>query len=90
LLNYAGKVEREYDKIWDYSLDQLEDENQEKLDYADCYCIAKIMDNKLTFLFMAKFEKNLEDIKVILDEEVNLLLSSQAKKLSAAAIEEEK
>ncbi len=74
LLNYAGNTELEYDKIWDYSMNQLDDEEQKKLNYADFYGLAKVMNNRLDFLILCKFEPDMERVQKIFDEEMAILL----------------
>lgn len=75
LLNYAGNAEQEYEKVWNYSMQQLDDEDQKKLNYADYYGLAKMANNRLDFLILCKFEPDMERIQKIFDEEINYLLS---------------
>lgn len=77
LLNYVGNVENEYDKIWEMTLEQLDDENQEKLDYGECYFISKCKNNKLEILILCKCLEDINDLKTMLDEEVELLLKEE-------------
>ncbi len=80
LLNYAGNTELEYDKIWDYSMNQLDDKDQKKLNYADFYGLAKVMNNRLDFLILCKFEPDMERVQKIFDEEMDLLLKKYTEK----------
>jgi len=80
LLNYAGNTELEYDKIWDYSMQQLDDEDQSKLNYGDFYGLAKVMNNKLNFLILCKFEPDISRVQKIFDEEMAQLLKVHLEK----------
>lgn len=80
LLNYAGNAELEYDKIWDYSMEQLDDDGQARLNYADFYGLVKVRNNKLDFLILCKFEPQMERIRQLFDEEMAHLIKMQVKK----------
>lgn len=68
LLNYAGKAEGEYTKVWDYSLEQLWKEDQSKLDYGDIYGLAKIHNNQLDFVVLSRIDPN--KITETIEEEI--------------------
>lgn len=72
LLNFVGNVEDEYDAIWDMTLAQLTDD-QQKLDYADFYCVSKINKGQLDLLILSKWVTDPREITTILDEEVEYL-----------------
>ncbi len=71
LLNFVGVVEDEYDAIWDMTLEQLDDE-QAKLDYADCYCVAKISGDQLDLLVLTRWGDS-QTVSALLDDEVSKL-----------------
>ncbi|WP_424184588.1 beta-ketoacyl synthase N-terminal-like domain-containing protein [Actinokineospora sp. G85] len=83
LVNFVGNVEDEYDAVWDLMLEQL-DEDQGKLDYADCYCNAKINNGRLDLLVLCKWVQDPQEIRVILDEEVEYLTGRAATTSPAA------
>lgn len=68
LLNFVGVVEDEYEAIWDMTLAQLEDE-QAKLDYADCYCVSKVSGDRVDLLLLTRWG-DAETVSSILDDEV--------------------
>jgi hypothetical protein len=68
----VGNVEDEYDAIWDMTLAQLTDD-QAKLDYADCYGVAKAGNGRLDLLLLSKWVEDPEDLVRILDDEVEYL-----------------
>ncbi|MBP2436781.1 type I polyketide synthase [Microbacterium amylolyticum] len=72
MLNYAGNLEAEYDEIWDMTLDQLSTE-QDKLDYADFYCVAKTTGTRLDLLFLTRWDVPSDELHGILLEEVEAL-----------------
>ena len=73
LMNYAGNAEAEYDQIWDYSLAQLDDEDQSKFDYGDFYVLFKVVNNALEFLILCKFEPDMKRIETLFYEELDRL-----------------
>lgn len=77
LLNFVGNVESEYDKIWELTLNQLDDENQEKLDYGECYFISKSSNTELQILVLCKCFDNINDLKKILDEELEIMIENE-------------
>ncbi|MCP1311720.1 type I polyketide synthase [Paenibacillus tyrfis] len=85
LMNYAGSAEAEYGKIWDFSLELLEQENQEKLDYADFYGVAKVVGQELDFLILCKFEPDIERVRQIVEEETAHLLKVRMEKKETEA-----
>ncbi|ASS74016.1 hypothetical protein CIG75_02815 [Tumebacillus algifaecis] len=80
LLNYAGNAETEYGKIWEYSLSQLDGEDQAKLDYGDFYGLVKGQKDKLEFLILCKFESDVERVRQVFNEEIAHLIVAHAKK----------
>ncbi len=72
LINYAGNVEDEYSRIWDYNTSDGEESN---LNYADYYVAVKSIDTKLEFHIICSFEKDVERIKNIMEQQVRTLIS---------------
>lgn len=69
LLNYAGNTEREYEAIWDMTMDQLTDDTN-KLDYADCYGVAKTSGTTVDILFIYRWDIPVDELRDILADEV--------------------
>lgn len=74
LLNYGGNAEEEYNKIWDYTMQQLDDEDQKKLNYAGIYGLVGVVKNELNFLILCKYEQDMERVRQAFDEEVAQLV----------------
>jgi len=85
LLNYAGNAEEEYEKIWDYSLAQLDDDDQSKFNYGDFYGLFKVINNTLEFLILCKFESDMERIQKLFYEEMAYLTAGQAREAAGRA-----
>ncbi|WDF02037.1 type I polyketide synthase [Shouchella hunanensis] len=83
LLNFAGNAESEYDKVWDMSLQQLDDEDQKGLDYADFYGIVKLVNNQLDFLVLSKIQSDMDNLKSIFEEETSRLVNYYNGKLKS-------
>lgn len=77
LLNFVGNVEGEYDAIWDMTLGQITDD-QNTLDYADCYCVAKVTGGRLDLLVLTAWVDEPGDVIAILDDEVGHLMRDGA------------
>ncbi|WP_052360694.1 type I polyketide synthase [Oceanobacillus manasiensis] len=80
LLNFVGISEMEYDKIWDYHLAQLDDEDQSKLNYGDFYGLFTTSNNQLKFLVFSKFMKDMEQLREVFNEELDHLMHVHAGK----------
>lgn len=72
LINYAGNVEEEYSRIWDYSSSGEEESN---LNYADYYVAVKSIDTKLEFHIICSFEQDVDKIKNIMEQQVKNLIN---------------
>ncbi|WP_435113397.1 hypothetical protein [Nocardiopsis synnemataformans] len=77
MLNFAGSAEAEYDAIWDMTLELLT-ENQETLDYADCYCVSKVSGTRQDIVILSTWVKDSAEAVAILDEEVEYLARQAA------------
>lgn len=69
MLNYGGSMEDEYDEIWDMTLELLSQE-QDALDYADCYCVSKVTGDRLDIVILTKWVDEAAQITDLLDEEI--------------------
>lgn len=72
MLNFAGNAEAEYDAIWDMTLELLT-EDQDTLDYADCYCVSKVSGTRQDIVILSTWVKDPAEVVSILDEEVEYL-----------------
>jgi hypothetical protein len=77
MLNFAGNMEAEYDAVWDMTLELLT-ENQETLDYADCYCVSKISGDRLDIVILSTWVQDGAEVVSIFDEEVEYLTRQAA------------
>jgi SAM-dependent methyltransferase/acyl carrier protein len=77
LLNYVGKAEKEYRKVIDFATRQMETSGR-KLDYASFYAIATVADGRLVFDIFCNFEKDMDVLRRLFDEEAGRLLSKGA------------
>ncbi|MCO1579143.1 acyltransferase domain-containing protein [Crossiella sp. SN42] len=77
MLNFAGNAEDEYDAIWDMTLELLT-ENQDTLDYADCYCVSKVSGDRLDIVVLSTWVEDPAEVVAILDEEVECLTRDAA------------
>ncbi|MNC08462.1 Surfactin synthase subunit 2 [compost metagenome] len=80
LLNYGGNAEEEYGQIWDYTMQQLDDEDQKKLNYAGFYGLVGIVKDRLNFLVLYKFDSDMESVRQAFDEEVAQLVEKYNEK----------
>ncbi len=76
LLNYVGKAGDEYKNILDLSINSML-ESEGKLDYASFYIIATQMDGKVVLDILCNFEKDMEIIRNIMQQETNRLLGTE-------------
>jgi len=58
LFNYAGQVEKEYDKIFERSIDMFDEEHQDTFDFGNFYVVAKSSEEELQFIFFTKVVKD--------------------------------
>ncbi|WP_405187091.1 acyltransferase domain-containing protein [Streptomyces anulatus] len=72
MLNFAGSLDAEYDATWDTTLELLA-ENQETLDYADCYCVSKLSGDRLDIVILSTWVQDPAEVVAIFDEEVAYL-----------------
>ncbi|MFE9282575.1 beta-ketoacyl synthase N-terminal-like domain-containing protein [Nocardiopsis alba] len=72
MLNFAGSTEAEYDAIWDMTLELLT-EDQDTLDYADCYCVSKVSGTRQDIVILSTWVEDPAEVVSILDEEVEYL-----------------
>ncbi|MFF8499041.1 beta-ketoacyl synthase N-terminal-like domain-containing protein [Streptomyces anulatus] len=72
MLNFAGSLDAEYDATWDTTLELLA-ENQETLDYADCYCVSKTGGDRLDIVILSTWVEDPAEVTAVLDEEVEYL-----------------
>jgi hypothetical protein len=77
LLNYVGKAEKEYRKVIDFATRQMETSGR-KLDYASFYAIATVAEGRIVFDIFCNFEKDMEVLRRLFDEEASRLLSKVA------------
>ncbi|MBB6170498.1 acyl transferase domain-containing protein/aryl carrier-like protein [Nocardiopsis mwathae] len=77
MVNFAGNTEAEYDAIWDMTLELLT-ENQETLDYADCYCVSKVSGSRQDIVILTTWVEDSAEVVSILDEEVAYLARQAA------------
>lgn len=87
VFNFAGTLEKEYDAIWEMTLEQLTDDHG-KLDYADCYCVSKTGNGRLDLVILCKWVEEPDDIIRILDEEVEHLTRGVAVSAASPRIDE--
>ncbi|WP_342477091.1 beta-ketoacyl synthase N-terminal-like domain-containing protein [Paenibacillus sp. FSL H7-0350] len=80
LLNYGGNAEEEYSQIWDYTMQQLDDKDQKKLNYAGFYGLVGVVKDKLNFLVLYKFDSDMESVRQAFDEEVAQLVEKYNEK----------
>lgn len=80
LLNYAGLVEADYDKVMKLSMEQLnngEEESQEKLNYGEFYGLVKVINNKINFVVLSQIKPVTGSVEEIFEEEVQHLMQIQ-------------
>ncbi len=77
LLNYAGKAEREYQKVIEFAIRQME-KSGKKLDYASFYTIVTVVDRKIVFDVFCNFEKDMSSLRQHFEAEAARLLPQVA------------
>lgn len=73
MLNYAEGVEKEYDKIFERTLDVLNDDNQGKFDFGNFYGLAKSNGITLQFTIFSKVISDKDYISKIFEEKIAYL-----------------
>jgi acyl transferase domain-containing protein/acyl carrier protein len=85
LLNYAGKAEREYQKVIDFATRQME-KSGKKLDYASFYSIVTVVDRKIVFDIFCSFEHDMGALRSLFEEEAARLLPAAEPAIAVAAL----
>jgi|GEM_PF-1482908 len=83
LLNYVGRAEEEYQKVIEFSSRQME-ESAGKPGYASLYAVVTVVDRQIRFDVFCNFEKDMDRLRAIFEEEAALLFRPVPEQEAAA------